>query len=231
VCVSQCLFHMVVSVRDMNKPSDGVQQAAERGDLGRLRVLLTSGNVNNLGGGKWAILHWAAYHGRTDCCKFVLESGGDITGRTPLYLASCNDHVEVARALLDAGATVDAITNDGCTSLSLAIFHDYRHVARLLIERGASITNVKLDVKLSSIPDWIHKIITSLSNCRRAALILIGIHRYHRTTITGKNDTNVLRVIGKHIWSCRMDYAWISTGYKVVVGTSKMMQKLKRGNK
>jgi ankyrin repeat protein len=111
--------------------------------------------------------------------------------------------VEVVSSLLDAGATLNAVNNDGQTPLYLCMMHNQPHIAQLLVDRGANC--IFKDV---NVPTWLHAITEKRSRCRSAVAVLIGIHKYHRTKITGKNDINMLRLIGKHIWSTRMDDVW-----------------------
>src|SRR5207248_7969224 len=58
-------------------------------------------------------------------------------GETPLMRASARGFADVARALLDAGADVNAQRGDGFTPLVLAVFFGHEEVVRLLLERGA----------------------------------------------------------------------------------------------
>ena len=61
------------------------------------------------------------------------------TGESLLHKAARARRVDIARALLDRGAVVDARANDGRTLLHCAAAADALDVARLLLERGASI--------------------------------------------------------------------------------------------
>jgi hypothetical protein len=70
------------------------------------------------------------------------------------------------------------------------------------------VSNVELDVLLPAVPDWVTNYVASRSNCRIVSIVIIGIHKYHRTNATGNNDINVLKLIGKHVWSSRMDDGW-----------------------
>jgi ankyrin repeat protein len=112
------------------------------------------------------------------------------------------------RLCADAGAMVDAASNNGWTPLCRAIGNKRNDNARLLIDRGAKVSNVKLDKWMPAIPDWVNTFIESRSSCRCSAIAIIGMHKYHRTTVTENNDINVLRLISKHIWSTRMDDRW-----------------------
>jgi hypothetical protein len=79
----------------------------------------------------------------------------------------------------------------------------------MLLDRGARLLNFELDTWLPAIPDWVTTFIESRSNCRNAAIVIIGMHKCRRTNVTGNNDINVLRLISKHIWSTRMDSVWV----------------------
>jgi hypothetical protein len=189
-------------------------EAAREVDLEQLRSVLTAHSVDiRLGDDGWTPLHWAAINGYAGCVNLCLEMQAYVnarsnTGSTSLHLASKRGHVEVVRVLLDAGAIVDAADVYGWTPLYCAIIYNRIDIARLLIDRGGKVSNVKLDRNVRAIPNWITTFITSRSRCRFAATIIIGIHKYHRTIITGNNDINVLRLIGKHVWSTRMNDVW-----------------------
>jgi subtilase family serine protease len=72
------------------------------------------------------------------------------------------------------------------------------------------VSNVKLDEGLPAIPDWVTTFVEARSKCRTAAITIIGIHKYHRTTVTGNNDINVIKLISEHIWSTRLDDGSVS---------------------
>jgi ankyrin repeat protein len=58
---------------------------------------------------------------------------------TPLMYASREGHIETARLLLDAGATVNEVDKNDITPLFMAISNNHVEMARFLIERGANI--------------------------------------------------------------------------------------------
>jgi ankyrin repeat protein len=189
-------------------------EAAEHDNLQVLRGFLNTNNVDNADSFGWTTIHHAAGKGKVECVRYCLEMGANVmprtfNGWTPLHVASLNGHMDVARLSLDAGTPVDIADNVGWTPLRCAIQGSYRTIARLLIDRGARASNVLLDNRVSKIPDWVTTIVESRSNCRCAAMVIVGLHKYRRTTVTGNNDINVLRLIGKHIWSTRMDELWV----------------------
>ena len=55
-------------------------------------------------------------------------------GRSPLYWASYNGHLEVVKTLLAAGAEVDKANSDGQTPLFWALHFGYTEIALLLRE-------------------------------------------------------------------------------------------------
>ena len=58
------------------------------------------------------------------------------TGVTALHLAACGGHLEVARALVEAGAGVNAIAKDG-SPLSMAVWEGKRELVVFLLQAGA----------------------------------------------------------------------------------------------
>ena len=73
-----------------------------------------------------------------------LSGARDKDGCTPLHCASWKGHAEVAKVLLDAGADINAKSqNDhyGDTALHAAAHGNQKDVVKVLIERGASLNS------------------------------------------------------------------------------------------
>ncbi len=67
-------------------------------------------------------------------------------GLWPLHLAARHDHPEVVAALLDAGADLEAVDDDGETALCIAASHGGSpEVVRLLLANGASVDHANGD--------------------------------------------------------------------------------------
>lgn len=65
----------------------------------------------------------------------------DADGKTPLHWASINDHLWLAKMLLDKGANIDILDKNGYTCLHFACMHLFSKtgIADHLVSRGASI--------------------------------------------------------------------------------------------
>jgi ankyrin repeat protein len=61
-------------------------------------------------------------------------------GNTPLKIASVQGNVAVISALLDYGADINALNEDGCTALHHAVSQGHTEAAALLVKRGADAT-------------------------------------------------------------------------------------------
>ena len=79
--------------------------------------------------------------------RMLIEAGADPNARdldqprseTPLHWAASSDDVDVASALIDGGADVEAPDASIGTPLDNAIGYACWHVARLLVQRGANV--------------------------------------------------------------------------------------------
>ena len=86
----------------------------------------------------------AAFFGHIETARLLLARGADVeqVARNPmkvqaLHSALAGNHREVARALLEAGAPVNAGQQEGWTPLMEAVLHDDVEIAKMLLARGA----------------------------------------------------------------------------------------------
>ena len=90
----------------------------------------------------------------------ALVHATDSYRKTPLHWAAERDHVDVARALLDAGADLEARTSWGATPLDWAATMGSSKVADLLLARGAKGMNLVTAASLGKL-DLVSKYLDS----------------------------------------------------------------------
>jgi len=93
----------------------------------------------------------AAFAGNADIISRLHKAGDRVDDRmnllgmfplTPMMLLATTPRTDSIRALLDNGAHVDEVDDDGITSLSWAAIANRVDMARLLIQRGADVNHV-----------------------------------------------------------------------------------------
>jgi hypothetical protein len=128
----------VTQVRDL---------VAENPDLACARIVDDKGGS---GTPLHAVTDWPGYFpSGPEIVSILIDCGADpnvaVEGswhaETPLHWAASSDDVEVARALIDGGANIEATgaSLGGGTPLDDAVGYGCWQVARLLVERGASV--------------------------------------------------------------------------------------------
>ena len=121
-------------------------EASALGDAAAARGLLeqTPELAREAGSDGFTALHLAAFFGTPECVGALLAAGADpaLPARnpmlvTPLHSAVSRRKAENVRALLDAGAPVDALQQGGLTALHAAAHNGDRSVVEMLLLRGA----------------------------------------------------------------------------------------------
>src|SRR5262249_3984053 len=123
--------------------------AATAWDVPRIRLLLEFGaDVNATDAGGHNPLYRVA-NGRGDeatgreAIRLLINHGSDVNqvtgvgGMTPLHMAARRGTAEVAEALIDAGADIEAKDKNGETPLRRAVNCGQERLVRLLLNRGA----------------------------------------------------------------------------------------------
>ena len=134
--------------------------AARNGQYDAVALLLTLDVAVFVDGQNMNALHFAAESGHTGCVQLLLDAGVPVDvqttdmcytarslingGVTPLMLAARQGQVETMMLLIDNGATVDCMDDDGQTALLLASKYNHPPCVSVLLSRGADVDGVEL---------------------------------------------------------------------------------------
>jgi ankyrin repeat protein len=183
-----------------------VHQAVCDGDLEYLMQAIDSTNINIPTAFGDTPLRISIVYKRIKCAMFLINAGADVN------ICDCNDSSplmaaievcpECVKSLVNAGAKLDHVDRYKTTIFSHIcsdLAKNYK-LAKFLIDRGCR--PVQVDYRhRGRIPDYINKFIESRVFTKRRAIVMISLNKW--TGVYG-NGRDVLRLIGKHIWSMRM---------------------------
>ena len=118
----------------------GVMVAALNGHLPAVQLLADAGA--QLARPGWTALHYAAFGGHVEVCRYLLGRDADIdarspNGTTPLMMAALQGHLEAARLLVWEVADVSLRNEAGLTALGLAERGKFVDIVALLRKAGA----------------------------------------------------------------------------------------------
>jgi hypothetical protein len=138
------LVNCAPDVRSSGKNSTDIFDAAVNGNTEFvISYIKSGGDANAVKSDGVTPLMLAAYFGRTDVMKLLIDAGADvnlkdnISSETALMMASSRGRVEAVRLLIGARANVNARNRDGRTALMYANGKGYSDIAKLLISAGA----------------------------------------------------------------------------------------------
>ncbi len=127
-------------------PELDVFEAAALGYVDRLRerLLDDAGIVAAFSPDGFTALHLAAFFGKPEAARILLEHGAGVDVYTrnpfanqPLHAAAAGRHIEVCRVLLAVGADVNATQHGGYTPLHEAAQHGDVEMSELFLSAGA----------------------------------------------------------------------------------------------
>jgi uncharacterized protein len=130
-------------------PTLAIFAAAILGDVARLEELLTGNRslVSALSSDGWTPLHLAAFFGKSDAARFLLNKGASVSARstnpmanTPLHAAAAGNHAPLVKLLLDHGADANVRQHGGWVPLHSAAQNGDLESARALIAAGADVS-------------------------------------------------------------------------------------------
>ena len=146
----KCTSALVEAGADVNAADDkgytAVMKTAYSGHDKCAAILIRAGaDVNATDGKGFTALMGSVCSGQGQCAAILIRAEADVNvstitcGRTALHFASNEKCVE---RLIEAGADVNGVDNDGRSPLMLAASSDHRNIANLLIETGADVNAV-----------------------------------------------------------------------------------------
>jgi uncharacterized protein len=129
-------------------PSLAIFAAAILGDIDELNTLLTANRslTGLLSTDGWTPLHLAAFFGKPEAARLLLNKGALVNARStnamanmPLHAAAAGRHMEVVKLLIEHGAPVNASQHGGWTPLHAAAQNGDLEMAKALVAAGADV--------------------------------------------------------------------------------------------
>jgi len=129
-------------------PSLAIFAAAIQGDCVQLEALLAGNRslVSAVSSDGWTPLHLAAYFGKIDAVRLLLNKGAQVNARSTnpmqnmaIHAAASGRHAGVIKVLLDHGAPASARQHGGWTPLHAAAQNGDLETARVLVNGGADV--------------------------------------------------------------------------------------------
>ena len=129
-------------------PSLAIFAAAILGQTDQLEKMIGNDRslVSAVSEDGWTPLHLAAFFGREDAARLLLNKGAQPSARstnamanTALHAAAQSGDVPIARALLDNGADASARAGNQQRPIDLALTGGHQAMVELLEARGASL--------------------------------------------------------------------------------------------
>ena len=117
-----------------------IMLASLKGHLDVVELLQANGaGVSQPG---WAPLHYCAWEGHAEVCRYLIERGAAVdalspNGTSPLMMAARGGHIEVVKLLLARSANPSVRNDSNATALSWALKAGHTAIADLLKRAGA----------------------------------------------------------------------------------------------
>lgn len=168
-----------------------IVQLCIKKDIHRFITLVNESNINIPLPFDTTILYYTVFNEWIDGTKYCLLMGANVDkGRTPPFVASRNNRI--TKMLVDAGANLNIPLYASHSGIDL-------FKAKILIDRDIYLPTTTV-IKFS---EQLKTFITHRNLLRNIAIQIMGIRKYK---LYGTHeDVNVFKLIGKHIWSERMD--------------------------
>jgi ankyrin repeat protein len=129
-------------------PTLAIFAASMQGDTARLEQLLAGNRslVTAVSADGWTPLHLAAFFGRDDAARLLLNKGASPAARStnalenlPLHAAAAGRHANMVKLLIEHGSPVGARQHGGWTALHAAALNGDVAMAEILVSAGADV--------------------------------------------------------------------------------------------
>ena len=129
-------------------PSLAIFAASIQGHTQQIEELIAGNRslASGLSSDGWTPLHLAAFFGKDDAARLLLNKGAQVDARstnamqnTPLHAAAAGKHAAVVKLLIERGASVNARQHGGWTALHAAAQNGDVEMARALVDAGADV--------------------------------------------------------------------------------------------
>ncbi|HLX45699.1 MAG TPA: ankyrin repeat domain-containing protein [Bryobacteraceae bacterium] len=129
-------------------PSLAIFAASIQGETARIEELLSANRslVSALSSDGWTPLHLAAFFGKLEAARLLLNKGAQVNARStnpmqnmPLHAAAAGKHSEIIKLLLDHGASANARQHGGWTPLHAVAQNGDVDSAKALLSSGADV--------------------------------------------------------------------------------------------
>lgn len=119
----------------------GLMIAAWEGKIELMELFLSRGaDIDRSNANGETALALAAWKGRREAVAWLLERGARLNGPqrswSALHYAVFAGHKELANALIDRGADIDALSPNGSSVLMMAVYEGHEDLAHRLIDKG-----------------------------------------------------------------------------------------------
>jgi ankyrin repeat protein len=130
-------------------PTLAIFAASVLGETDRLEQLLAANRalITAVSTDGWTPLHLAAFFGKTDAVRLLLNRGASVSARstnemrnTPLHAAAAGGHAAVVQILLEHGADANARQHGGWAALHAAAQNGDVESAKALVAAGADVS-------------------------------------------------------------------------------------------
>jgi len=129
-------------------PSLAIFAASILGETEQIEKLVSSNRslASGLSSDGWTPLHLAAFFGKDDAARLLLNKGAQVDARstnamqnTPLHAAAAGKHATLVKLLIDRGANVNARQHGGWTPMHAAAQSGDVEMAKVLVAAGADV--------------------------------------------------------------------------------------------